>query len=121
MKKILFIAALLVATFSAKAAAGLKLYESWRLLLDSNEKIYTVQYVIKTDSDFRAITLDDTLVFNSEPNLRCNQAIIVNTQTGNCDQLYRNEDVTILMLFYGGIFLLLWILTIVLVLLLRKK
>ena len=120
MKKILFIIAFFAAIIPAKAS-GIKFYEPWRLVLDSNEKIYTVQYVIQTDSDFRGITLDDTLIFNSEPNFRCNQAIIVNTQTGHCDQLYRNEDITTLLLFLGGLFLFVWIITVFLVVLICKK
>lgn len=119
MKKIILFIALLMTSF-ASTALNLKLYEPWRLLLEDNEKIYTVQNIIKTDSDFRVTTLDDTLIFNSEPNLRCNQAIIVNSETGNYDQLYRNEDIANMLLILGGIFVLIWILSILLVILCKK-
>ncbi len=124
MKKLILIFALFGTAFPSIALnQNYKhiIFEPWHLVLEENEAIYTIQNVSKTDSGFLAITQSDTLFYKQEPNLRCNQVIIINTDTMRCDNLYRNEDVTILLLVVGGIFLVLWILSVLTIIMIRKE
>ena len=103
MKKILLLMAIFSVFFSTMAANGNLggILSPTGLLLQNNEKVCTVDYVIATDSGFLVITKDNNLLFNERPDISCNEVIIVNEDTMTFEKLCRNSDILTLIIFFS--------------------
>ena len=113
MKRIFFIIAIFAAFFSASASDfGLKkiFTEPWPLNLNNNEKVYVVKCINALDSGYLVTTQDDNLFFEEAPKLYCNQVIIVDLDTLQCETLYRNSTVNMIIILIVSVSVIVFVL-----------